>query len=168
MIVKERRGALLAAAVLALGMSGCSTTEQTAADADGPTAREAAVAFAECMRENGIDMADPDSSGMVRIEPELQEQAGFADAQRECSHLLSDAAPVDGDGGMPTDMREQMLELAQCMRDAGYDFPDPDFSGGGAVIGIGEGGVDPSDPDVRAAMAQCQQQVGLPQPGGTQ
>ena len=32
------------------------------------------------------------------------------------------------------------VKFAQCMRDNGVDYPDPDFSGGGGVISIGPGG----------------------------
>jgi hypothetical protein len=49
-------------------------------------------------------------------------------------------------------MREQMLEYAQCMRDHGVDFPDPEFGDNGRVtMGMGKKGEAPTDAE-REAM----------------
>jgi hypothetical protein len=44
------------------------------------------------------------------------------------------------------------------MRDEGIDMPDPDFSGGGGLFRMGGpgSGIDPDDPDFRAAQETCQ------------
>lgn len=55
------------------------------------------------------------------------------------------------------DPQEVLLDYTECMRDEGIDLPDPDFSGegGGARIQLGPGGIDPEDPDFRAAQEKC-------------
>ena len=65
-------------AMLALLVAGCSNAsagassrggDSTAAIAGNGTAHEKAVAFAQCMRANGISaFPDPDASGEVRID----------------------------------------------------------------------------------------------------
>ena len=65
------------------------------------------------------------------------------EAMEACKSILGDAfgAPAEID----PEMQDKMLEFAQCMRDNGVDFPDPDVSGGGGRIQIGgPGGIDPS------------------------
>ncbi|HEY4606899.1 MAG TPA: hypothetical protein VIH55_04550, partial [Acidimicrobiia bacterium] len=99
----------------------------------------AAVAFTECMRENGIEMEDPtvDEDGNVipgrptdLPEPDegedgeggpggaLGEELGAA--FEECGDLLEGTAfgftEVD-----QTELQDQLLELAQCLRDQGLD-----------------------------------------------
>jgi hypothetical protein len=63
----------------------------------------------------------------------------------------------EGDAASPEDREEAMLDFAECMRDHGIDFPDPQFEdGGGMTIGIGpESRVDPSDPDFQDAQEEC-------------
>ena len=59
------------------------------------------------------------------------------------------------------------------MREAGFDFPDPQFDsgpgGGGMVMAGGplDSSINPSDPSVRAAMEQCQKAAGMPKPSQT-
>ncbi|HEU0288914.1 MAG TPA: hypothetical protein VFR22_17825 [Nocardioidaceae bacterium] len=53
-------------------------------------------------------------------------------------------------------MQDAALEFAQCMRDKGYDMPDPDVSNGGMRI-QGGGDLDPNDPQVQKDMNECQE-----------
>jgi hypothetical protein len=67
--------------------------------------RDAMLAFAQCMREHGIDMPDPNTSGgglgiqiapgsgTARIDPESSE---FQEAQEACDDLLGDFGPGGG------------------------------------------------------------------------
>jgi hypothetical protein len=96
--------------------------------------------FAKCMRDNGVDMPDPDpnSGGMGRV---TAMQDGSADmekmnkAHEACRHLLPN-------GGKPKPLSPEDLDkqrkIAQCMREHGVDMPDPTPEGGGAVT-LGEG-----------------------------
>lgn len=141
---------------------------------DSPeTVEEAYMAFTECMREEGVDMPDPevDADGNItgiRIgdpdNPDLDVEAMRA-ASANCQHLLEGftlgAGNVDQSAA-----QDSILEYAACMRDHGIDFPDPDFSGGGVTFGGqssggavtgggGPGNVDPDDPAVQEAMDAC-------------
>ena len=192
---------LLALAALAAGcggpggadgvatLDGTSTTVTVAqrAEAGEVDLEEALLAFAACMREEGIDMPDPelDAEGNLRL-VSLLGQAGLAaaragdaaamrDAATACrSHLEGVAlrfASIDR-----TEMEDRMLEYAACMREHGFDMPDPDFSGG---AGPGPRGPFPGiglevfqDPAFQEANEGCQGIFagmipdGGPSPGG--
>ena len=55
------------------------------------------------------------------------------------------------------ELQDTFLEFTTCMRDNGYDMPDPDFTGDGfgGLFEIGEN-IDPNDPVFLAAMEECQ------------
>ncbi|MCP2637197.1 hypothetical protein K0817_011570 [Microbacterium sp. HD4P20] len=86
------------------------------------TDEEFQLAFAECMREQGIDMPDPGSDG-AHIEAGSGD--GFTEAAEVCLDELG--APPSGSGGArPSDEQHEIfLEMAQCFRDNGLDVPDP-------------------------------------------
>ena len=128
------------------------------------------VDFARCMREHGVDVADPQTSGggaggggvMIEIgdgiDPEEMEAA-----QEACQPLMADAI---GDFEPPDPeelerMQEQMLEFAKCMREHGVDFPDPVFSGDGASIQIsGEAAIGSDGDRMTEAQEACQAELG--------
>jgi hypothetical protein len=145
---------------------------------------DAQLEFAQCMRENGIDMPDPDSGGGgggIRIQlPEGvdPDSETFQSAQEECQPIIEDAIP-EGERPDPSEMRDQAVKLAQCMREHGVNMPDPQVDAEGRVTmggpppGGGEGGSGPdegiqSDPDFEEAQEACQEEVGGfgPGPGG--
>ena len=179
--------AVLALAVLAAACGGSSGAEGegVASAGSSPSGRkagdssadpqQAALEFARCMRDNGIDMPDPQvgESGMVMIGPgpggdepsaEQRPPAGFEEAHKACAHLLKDMVQ---DGGAKPDPKEQdrALKFARCMREHGVDMPDPDFSGGGGgfSIRVGEDGIDPNSETFKEAQKAC---GGLFGPGG--
>ena len=135
---------------------------------------EALLAFARCMREQGIDMPDPEpggrGGGMVLIGPGSPADGAdgdFAAAEKECGHLMEGLEP-DLSPGERDRMQDEMLAFARCMRERGIDVPDPE-PGGGMRMAIGEGGVDPRDPEFQAAEKACRPEgagVEMPAPGG--
>jgi hypothetical protein len=151
-------------------LDGATTTAATADDngteVDEKDAQEAMLAFAKCMRDQGIDFPDPEfdangKGGAVRVQgkPGQELDPEKMDAAREaCKHLLPDGgnfrAPSPEDRAK---MQEQALAFAKCMRDHGIDFPDPKFSedGGGMTV-IGRPGFDPEDEDFQAAQEACE------------
>ncbi|HEV7863228.1 MAG TPA: hypothetical protein VGR20_11025, partial [Acidimicrobiia bacterium] len=145
------------------------TTDSSAKAADkGKTSPEdAMLAFARCMREHGVDMPDPDTSGgggMVtfsagsKLDPG---QSTFEDAQKACQPLMADAGPQNMSPKQQQEAQDQALAFSKCMREHGIDMPDPTFgTGGGVTLSIGkEGdggpGIDPSDPKFEAAQQAC-------------
>jgi hypothetical protein len=181
------RTTLLAATVLALlavAASGCGASDEaddgvasldtgasasagattTGAESDDP--QEAALEWARCMREHGIDVPDPqvDAGGRLRIRPGrggfrpgAGDDAEFREARDACGLPFGNARPQLTDE-QRQQLQETMLEFARCMRAEGIDMPDPDFSGGGGAfrLGPGRGGFDPDDPDFQAAQRTCQ------------
>jgi hypothetical protein len=133
--------------------AGGEANPTTEAAEQEPLDEEAqALAFAECMRDNGVDMPDPEpgqeglSGAFHGVEgehdPETIDQALTA-----CEDLLPERA--HGAGHDLDD--ETMLELAECLRDRGLDVPDNLFEGGQLH---GE-----DEDELRAAMEVCRDQV---------
>jgi hypothetical protein len=95
-----------------------------------------ALAFAQCMRDNGFDMDDP-GPGQEGLMSALQVAHGehdqttvdevFEAAFATCEDLLPEFATQDH--AQPDE--EAMLALAECLRDEGLDVPDDLYSGGG-------------------------------------
>jgi len=87
--------------------------------------------WAQCMREHGIDVPDPDPVEGKFLEfptPKkgTAEEERFAEAEEACKEW--DPGSL---GGKPHPERvEQQRKVAQCMRDRGFDVPDPDPSSG--------------------------------------
>jgi len=162
-------------ASLAGSQSAGATTTTTASPTSEADAQQAMLDFAQCMREHGIDMPDPQfgdngqASFSVGDEGAPADKTKLDDAQKACQSYLdkvkSNAPPMD-----PAKVeaeKQRMLDFAQCMRDHGIDFPDPQIStdGGGLQVQLGGPGLDPNSPGFKDANDACAAQVGLPQPG---
>lgn len=128
--------------LLTMALAACSDPDSggeiptaggtTPADDDGGTGagdvteaerHEMELAFAACLREHGIDVADPKPGDGVRID--IQGDPAEANAAIEqCRHLLPDGGEPPEDDPQE---RERMLAFAQCMRDNGVaSFADPE------------------------------------------
>jgi hypothetical protein len=132
--------------------------------------QEAALAYTECMREHGIDMPDPefDENGGAMVQtvgegsnPADQEE--LREAEEACSPIMENAvSEVEIDPEQEAEMREQMLEYAQCMREHGIDMPDPEFTeNGGVTLEIGgPDGPEFSEEEFNEANEACGQGEG--------
>src|SRR5919108_2619815 len=68
------------------GSSGNTGTGTTAGNQDP---QKAALEFAECMREHGIDMPDPDANGGFELTPDIQgDPEDFRKAEEACGSAL--------------------------------------------------------------------------------
>jgi hypothetical protein len=144
--------------VASLNGANKPTATTTAGGSKDP--RQAALAFARCMRQHGIDMPDPQFNGNG-ITQKLKRSPGskgpddptFKAAQEACKQYLPN-------GGAPEKAnpqeQQQMLAFARCMRQHGINMPDPK-PGGGIEIRGGPGGVNPDSPTFKAAQQACQQ-----------
>ena len=147
------------------------------------TPQDAALAFARCMRENGIDMPDPivstDGNGRTKIDQRAGPGADtpaskdkFNKADETCRHFMEAAMPNGQGPAMSAEDQDKVLAFAKCMREHGVDMPDPDFSGGGVRIqvnsGSASGGTGPKeDPAFEAADEACSSLLpGKMGPGG--
>ncbi len=117
-----------------------------------------AVAFARCMRSNGVpNWPDPTSSGAFDKSKLTSQQLGASTskvqaAQHACSHLL----PNGGNGPSAAQVQQekvQALEFSRCVRSHGVPtFPDPDSTG---RIPERWPGVDQGSPTFEAANRAC-------------
>jgi len=155
--------------VLALGLAACDSADATpgVASAGGgtPSASAGAAvddeergrAFAQCMREHGVEMPDPQPGAKIGIELEKLDKDKVLGAVDACRSLM----PGGGkDVKLNPDQLERQRALAECMRANGVaDFPDPDPDGGAAVR---EYILDKHDDDVLAALEKCRDVVPTP------
>ena len=144
-----RHVAVIAAGVLALAGCGGGPAKSTASTG--------ALAFARCMRSNGVTRY-PDPNGQGRLVKESLLQLGvsssrFQAADGACRHLL----PNGGSAPSPAQVQQARalsLRFSQCVRTHGVpSFPDPDSTGripDPASVGIDQGG-----PKFEAANSAC-------------
>lgn len=136
-------------------VSGTASPTASASGTSNLSPKERALKFAQCMRDHGVPMEDPQFDGdkvQVQIgEPGAAplDKSKVQAAQEACKQW----APVGGPGGAKPDpqMLEDMRKRAQCMRDNGVEnFPDPGTEGRIRIDGsIGD------DPDFEAAQEKC-------------
>ncbi|MEU8803660.1 hypothetical protein [Spirillospora sp. NPDC048819] len=156
--------ALALVPALALGLQGCGgdgggsggSTAKAASD------QEKMRKFAQCMRDNGIDMPDPSGDGRVTVRKSRGPSQGgggpgeddeMMAAQKKCRHLMPN-------GGKPPELKpEEVAKLrafSKCMRDNGIsEYPDPDADGR-MLLKAGPGtGIDPESQKFQAAQKAC-------------
>ncbi|MBX6750644.1 MAG: hypothetical protein IRY85_13405 [Micromonosporaceae bacterium] len=133
-----------------------------------PTAagdRDAALRdFAQCMRDNGVDLPDPEpGSGMLEAYGGLLR--GEDPVVREAFAACRSRLP---NGGEPPKLDPERLEnyraFAGCMRDNGVSLPDPAPDGSLQLSLMG--GLNPSDPVFQAAVEACQDHLAGLLPNG--
>ena len=159
---------------LVLGAAGCggpsdggdevATLGGQARGGDGNSAnstankdpQQAALDYAKCMREHGIDMPDPTVDAQGRVEMRIGSPGGrrpdpkkLEEAQRACGQPFGGEK---GRGRLDPKAEEAMLKFARCMREHGIDMPDP--GNGGLVFRKGSG-IDPKSPAFREAEQAC-------------
>jgi hypothetical protein len=139
--VTRPRGALafLGTAVLAvtLLLSACSggtpnnngSTDPAGADPSGSSASghddpyTQALAYAECMRENGIaEFPDPDSNGGFEIRVQQGSSMDRSNPQYQAAEEACESLKPPGPGpGEDGGNREANLKYSQCMRENGIE-----------------------------------------------
>jgi hypothetical protein len=167
MTIRPVAAALFALAALGLAACGEDTPSAAGSAASKDEMRQAQVKFAECMRENGVDMPDPQTEGGKTvfkvggdsgISPEK-----FETANKACEKYQKDLRPELTEEDQQK-FKEQALAHSRCMREHGIDFPDPTFDaeGGARVrLGGGSGGkLNDEDPKFKAAQEACGDLIG--------
>jgi hypothetical protein len=142
--------------VASLGGGQTATTEGSSGKAD---ADEALLAYTRCMRENGVDVPDPEPGhGGLRVFREGQRAAAadpdFEEAEEKCREHLESLGPRDMTEEQQQKFQADALAFARCMRRHGVDIPDPQFDEGGRAM-LRADKIDPDDPDFRAAEEAC-------------
>ena len=155
--------AVAAFALLAAGCGGGGSPATTAATTTAPNGTPAsALAFARCMRSNGVaKFPDPPAIG-VRIPKPTMQQLGvsasqFQRAASACNHLL----PNGGSDTQQTAQQKQArladeLSFARCMRNHGVSrFPDPTAQGDLSVEMVQAQGISLHSPAVLRTVQTC-------------
>ena len=142
---------------------------------------EAILAFAQCMRDNGVDIDDPvpgERGGAGRL---IRGGAGggggfdefsqdFQIAKGACAPFLEAARP-DIDLEAEQERLEEELAFAQCFRDNGYsEYPDPTLNSDGQLQRGGQAfaalGLDRRSAEFQDTRSLCADQLGLDAFGG--
>ena len=150
-----RVSSVAAVIAIVLVVSACGAHPSVSVQSSRP------LAFAQCMRSNGVpNWPDPESSGVFDKSKLTSQQLGASSspvqtAQRACSHLL----PKGGDGPSAAQLqqeRTQALEFSQCMRAHGVpNFPDPESSGRMRIPDPASVGINQGSPKFQAANQAC-------------
>jgi hypothetical protein len=173
--IPRREGALTARTSLALVLAaalaaGCGTSSSTGGETtasasrgepDLATATDSALAFARCMRREGIPMPDPQpvegggGVGFALVDEEMSNipPTRLAAAQKECEMLLP-AFPTPTADDLEK-MTEDALAFARCMREHGLEMPDPQVTGEGMMHQALPAGLDVRGPRFRKAADRC-------------
>jgi hypothetical protein len=166
---------ILIAAVLA-GTAACgSPSDPGIASANGATSSASAsptqqneraqlTHFAQCMRQHGQNIADPDAQGNFSLTPPAGgDAAAWNTAMRACEHYLP--AQQAGGGVTPEQLAADRA-FAVCMRQHGIPLSDPDPATGkskfeGRLANASKTQIE-NDPQVKAAQNACKDKLKVP------
>lgn len=157
-----RRSKLAVASIAMVGitLSGCGVADSGDATSDASSSSNASsgsdhdkmLGYAQCLRENGLEVEDPRPGEGVRLQGKDED---VEPALQACEDLEPAGAVVDD----PEAARDDMLQIARCMREhAVEDFPDPKPG-----EGIDIDGRILEDPDYEDARKSCD--PNMPGPG---
>ena len=170
------RSALLTVPALLLATSACAMVEPagdnvatagegTASAAPRSSApasmspEDAQLKFAQCMRDNGVEVSDPGTAGGMGIDARNMPKDKLQKAMKACEKYIQ----VGNAKINPNDPKvaDALLKFVSCMRKNGFDMPDPP-TGMDMLTQPMPG--DPDDPKFKKAMQACNQHL----PGGGQ
>jgi hypothetical protein len=136
-------GAVVLGLLLALGlaMAGCggkkgdngiasangkNKAKSTASAMSSTDRHQADLKYAKCMRDHGVDMPDPEPNGPIEIKSKPGDEQVQQAAQEACKSFL----PYGGNPPKlsPADVAK-LQKYAKCMRQHGFDMPDPNSQG---------------------------------------
>lgn len=116
---------LIAGSTLLFGLAACGA--DTSGSDKGTLKEESTMTVDQwrsdidgCMKTAGFDMGDPSEA----LDTSKFDMDAFDKEYTTCIKKIGDA-PVDPNQPTEDEMFEVQLVFAKCMRDAGYDFPDP-------------------------------------------
>jgi hypothetical protein len=180
-MVTNRMTTALAALALAgllgaCGGNGGSGDTTSGGGDEASAAQDATLEYAQCMRDHGIeDFPDPEvgEDGEFQLStPEIADPDEFEAADDECKPIL-DEAQREGNQLSPEEQAErqdQALAMARCMRERGWDMPDPEIEEGGGIAiqnppDIGGPG-NARFEDFQDDIADCNEEAGIEAPPG--
>ena len=105
----------------------------------------------DCMREAGFDLGDPSTP----VDTSQFDMDAMAKASAACTITVGEP-PVDPNQPTEDELFESQLIFATCMREAGYDYPDPVKGDGGMTPAFGP---DVDSKVVDACSAQANKEI---------
>ena len=159
----------LTAVALATALAACgSSSSSNQSGGTSGSQFQARLSLAKCFRAHGINVPDPSTGGgpagggggifrSLRNYP----QAQITTARQACSQYFAKAFPqFNLTPAQRSQIQQQLVKFAECMRSHGVDVPDPTFNGNGVGRGFGFrrafGSVDRNSPAFQSAMTACQ------------
>jgi hypothetical protein len=143
-------------AVLGAGLlAGCSSPSTPSSPSSAEPA-DKAVAYSQCMRENGVPSFPDPVDGRIQLQggpgSDLDPSSeSFKKAEQTCKDL---APAGSGNGGQDTAQQSQILKWVACMRQNGVPtMPDPQADGK-MLVGP-DSGVDPQSQAYKDAETKC-------------
>lgn len=133
------------------------------------SADEAALAFSQCMRDEGLDFPDLtiDAEDNIDLRSAFQTvdqgDENFAEAQQVCGEVLQQAGFGGGRraAAESPEVQDALLEFSACVRDAGYDVGDLTIGGQGAPGQPGQAGAGEDGAAADGGGQQGQARAGL-------
>jgi hypothetical protein len=153
---------LVTAGLMVAACSGGSDPASSSGiSAEPSSANQSGIAFAACMRSNGVpnfpDSAISDSNG--RLEMDIPSgldtnSSQFQSAMQTCRKDLPDGGG-SGNGSSSGSNTQAVIKFANCMRSHGVpNFPEPNAQGQELITG--SSGLNPNSPQFQSAMQACQ------------
>lgn len=107
--------------------SGSSSSSPAASSSGASTAANDPqfrweLRFTKCLREQGIQVADPDP---VKGAPDVTHDAAYRKASQTCEVRIGDPPTAVANRGKEKQNQDAGLKAAKCLRDNGYDVSDP-------------------------------------------
>jgi hypothetical protein len=121
---------IVGACTLALALpAGCGSGSGSATSWPSPAGDPRA--FAQCVREHGVAVPDPDPDGKIDMDA-AEEQVGRQALEEALAACQKFAGTRTGQRQEGSEALDQMVAYAQCMRENGVDMPDPVVENGDA------------------------------------
>jgi hypothetical protein len=144
--------------LLSIALSACGIGANAAKPSPTADPQKAMLAFAQCMRDHGVNLPDPGStSGPVQlnVDPTTMDAA-----QNACKSKLKGQNLKTPSAAEQARMRDALLKFSACMRAHGINMPDPQFSGNGAILrGGADSSIDPNSAEFQAAQKACEKNL---------
>ncbi|MPZ96582.1 MAG: hypothetical protein GEU96_17135 [Propionibacteriales bacterium] len=159
-----RLAALTATCLLALPVSACGAFGGTGgggpSEAEQAEKEDAWLKVVRCMREHGVP-AEAGEGGGITIDRDANvDSTTLKKADEACKEELEAALPKEAREPIPAEQKQKMLAEAQCMRERGWDQPDPEFPSGGGVRREPPSNVDLNDPQLEKDHEECAAEAG--------
>ena len=136
-----------------------------------PELADQLLEFAQCMRDHGVDMPDPQFEGnrVMQKGPQKVDQAKMREADKACASIRDKIKPPEISDEQKAEFKKAALANSKCMRAHGVpNFPDPVFDeDGGAQIRMQRGsGMNPESAKFKAAEKACRDLLPDPETDG--